>query len=155
MQRRLSILFALVLLFQTVTSGFIIPAQVAAEGSKSIFKDFAVTDEQGNAVESELPADTTLQLQVDWSAQDVDVSEGSSETAELPADYLISDNQSGKVEDEQTGEHVGDFDVSSDGTVTVTFNEQIEEHPDANGTFAVKFTVAGVEEEETETSEEE
>ena len=162
MQRRLSILFALILLFQTVTSGLIIPAQVAAEESKSIFKDFTVTDEQGDAIESDLPADITLHLQVDWSAQDVNVSEGSSETAELPADYLISDNQSGTVEDEQTGEHVGDFDVSPEGAVTVTFNEQIEEHPDANGTFAVEFTVAGVEEEaeseegeETEASEEE
>src|SRR5690625_3626325 len=142
MQKRVSILFTLMLLFQTIASGIVAPVQINAEGSKqpSIFTDLFITDEDGNQVEIEdLEEDSKVLVNAKWSVKDLEVEPGNSYSTGIDDLLEIIEQQEGSLtvnEAEETIE-VGAYDISTDGIVTLTFNAEIVDHNNANGEIVV------------------
>ncbi|PAV27670.1 hypothetical protein CIL05_20680, partial [Virgibacillus profundi] len=153
MNKKFSLLFILMLLFQTITSSLALPAQTKAEGSEpSVFTGVTVTDEEGNQVDSEsLTEPTNVNVHIDWSVDGVDVEEVSTESITLRSELSVSGAQSGTLGDAEA--EVGTYEVTTDGTVTVTFDEAVVENPEANGKFEVA-AVLKVEVAEEEVDEE-
>ncbi|MBO1005717.1 Cna B-type domain-containing protein [Pseudogracilibacillus auburnensis] len=144
MNKKLSILFILLLLFQSATSNLVLPTRTNAEGSKqSVFTGIKVTDKEGRSFDANTPVGSTVNIHVDWSVLDVDVKEGSSESFDILEEYPSLDfdqEQSGVLTHGEV--EIGSFQATVDNTVTVLFNEAVEEHVEANGTFTLEAVVA-------------
>ncbi len=142
MQRRLSMLFICVLLFQTMISG-ISPSLVKAEGKQqSIFTDSILTDEEGNKVKLEdVSAGAPVHINIGWSVKDKDIRADSNEKLQLPAELEFSEPQEGELGKE--GSAIGTYQATSDGILTVQISNEIDNYPEASGTIvlsAVKST---------------
>src|SRR5690625_7185497 len=95
--KRISLLFVFLLFFQTITNGFVAPAQITAQGSKaSIFTGISFTDEDGKNENGE----STVTVYVDWSIKDVAVEAGYTQTESLPEKLSID---SGRSEERRVG----------------------------------------------------
>ncbi|WP_405097681.1 Cna B-type domain-containing protein [Oceanobacillus sp. FSL H7-0719] len=153
MSRKLSILFVFVLLLQTLTSSFALPAQMNAAGSEESFiRNVTLLDEAGGVLnEANLNESTDVSVLVDWSVENTTVENGSSATIELTPVLSIQKEQTGKLVSKD--EEVGTYTATVDGTVTVTFNEAAVEYPEANGSFTLNAK-AEVEEQEEAAEEE-
>ncbi|MEI3604296.1 Cna B-type domain-containing protein [Pseudogracilibacillus sp. SE30717A] len=145
MSKRISLLFVFLLFFQTITNGFIAPAQIKAEGSKnSVFTDITLTDKDGQKVTvAELDAESTVYVHVNWSIAHAEVEEGDTDSFSLPDDLHMVEKQQGELTNDET--KVGIYQTATNGTVTVTFNEAVNENPEANGKFVVKAVLAAEE----------
>ena len=142
MSKRFSILFTLMLLFQTITSSLVLPSQIHAEGTnKQVITGITVTDESGNLVDADTPAASAVQVGVDWSVVDMDVAEGSTESIVIPSEITFEQDQSGVLNFNDV--EVGSFAANVDGVITVTFHEAIGAHQDAQGSFSLDAVVAG------------
>ncbi|HLR70491.1 MAG TPA: Ig-like domain-containing protein, partial [Pseudogracilibacillus sp.] len=136
MDKRISLLFIFLLFFQTISNGFIAPAQIKAEGSKqSIFTDISFTDEDGNEVNvEESDGNSAITMQIGWSTDGVDIKAEDSESLPLPEGLQIKEEQQGALK-------AGDAEIgifhALDDTLTVTFNEAAEAHEEAAGTFEI------------------
>ncbi|MYL58299.1 Cna B-type domain-containing protein, partial [Virgibacillus halodenitrificans] len=137
MQRRLSMLFICVLLFQTMISE-IAPSLVKAEGKQqSIFTDSMLTDEEGNNVKLEdVSAGAPVHIHIGWSVKDKDIQADSNETLQLPAELEFSELQEGELGKE--GSAIGTYQATTDGMLTVQISNTIENYPDANGTIVLR-----------------
>ncbi len=121
------------LVFQTLVSSVAVPAHSLAEDNgDSVFTSMALTDKDGNEIESKSDAAYVL---INWSIKEVDVESGSTETIHLPQGLRVESEQTGSLADEET--EVGTFLATSDGIVTVTFTEEVEAHNEAEGSFRV------------------
>ncbi|MYL58506.1 Cna B-type domain-containing protein, partial [Virgibacillus halodenitrificans] len=142
MQRRLSMLFICVLLFQTMISG-ISPSLVKAEGKQqSIFTDSVLTDEEGNKVKLEdVSAGAPVHINIGWSVKDKDIRADSNEKLQLPAELEFSEPQESELGKE--GSAIGTYQATTDGILTVQISNEIDNYPEASGTIvlsAVKST---------------
>lgn len=120
-----------VLLFQTLASSFIMPGQIFASGQPDhVIKGFDVINNDEHE-DSE-----KVQLEVDWSVAGQEIEVGVEYPRGLPDTYLIQAEQPG-VLTADSGVDVGRYVASEDGTVAVTFREEIKENPDAKGSFVI------------------
>ncbi|MFA1818864.1 collagen binding domain-containing protein [Virgibacillus oceani] len=139
MNKRLSILFIFMLVFQTVSSSLFLPSQAVAEGSEqSIFTGVSYTDEDGNAINiDEMDDESAVNVHVDWSIAHVEIEAEHTESLSLPEGLLVEEEQQGVLSDAEGETEVGAYQAAIDGAVTVSFNEAITENPEAEGTFVV------------------
>ncbi|MGP4064266.1 SpaA isopeptide-forming pilin-related protein [Oceanobacillus sp. M65] len=151
MNKRLSILFVFMLLFQTIVSSFAQPISALAEGNEtSIFQAVTLLDVEGKALElADAKEGEEVTVQVDWSLADVEPNASGEETHTLSDVLQIQEEQQGVLtyEDAQWGTYLAD----TDGNVTITYPETEQEVRNSEGTFVIK---ALVKKEETETEEE-
>ncbi len=151
--KRISLLFIFLLFFQTITNGFIAPAQIKAEGSKnSIFTDISL-EEDGNESTVDPDGKAAINIHINWSTENLDIKEDDSESTSLPTSLVIESDQQGDL---KTGETViGEYHAAGD-TITVTFTKEAEEQESAEGSFTVKAVdTTVVQEEEAEQQAEE
>ncbi|MEI3611270.1 Cna B-type domain-containing protein [Pseudogracilibacillus sp. SO30301A] len=141
MDKRLSILFIFLLLFQTASNGLLVPVQTKAEGNeKSIFTNMLITDEDGHEVDvKEADEDSIVHVKIDWSIEGKDITSGDTESRKLPTSLVIETEQHGELKAGDT--KIGEYRTAGN-TVTVSFNEAAEKHEDAKGTFEVEVVVA-------------
>ncbi|MFA9458390.1 Cna B-type domain-containing protein [Halalkalibacter sp. AB-rgal2] len=134
MKKILNMLLIVVLVLQTMTGSIVLPSFAAAnDGEETIFKAVTITDAEGNEIGLDESAEQEVIVHVDWSVQGLEVGEGYQEALSLPDELIIAQNQTVELLiDEQV---VGVTNVNVDQTVTVTFNEVIEEVPEAEGLF--------------------
>src|SRR5690625_3330396 len=136
MNKRISILFIFMLFFQAISSGFL-PLQAKAEGlEEGIFTTVTITDEDGNEIEEGNESDAPVEIHVDWSVSGLDVEPGHTESFTLPTEWQIEDDQEDSIMIEDA--EVGQYEAHTDGTVAVTFSDDIDNHQDATGTFIVE-----------------
>jgi uncharacterized surface anchored protein len=137
LNKRISILFVFLLIFQTISSSFVLPSQTLAEGTgKSVFTGISFTDEDGREVNmDEVDGESAVRVHVDWSVKHVEVEEGSTASFSLPDRLHMDVEQHGLLTSDDT--EVGEYQVSEDGGILVAFDEAIEEYPDAAGSFAI------------------
>lgn len=146
MNKRLSILFIFLLLFQTATVGLSSSKQIKAEGSKeSIFTDIAVTDEEKN--KSETDKGSAVTMHISWSTNGLEITAEDSESLRLPTGLVIETEQRGELKADETV--IGKYHAAGD-TINVTFNEAAEEHKNAEGTFEVEAVMNNSEANEEE-----
>ncbi|MBO1004136.1 SpaA isopeptide-forming pilin-related protein [Pseudogracilibacillus auburnensis] len=154
MKRGIGLLFAFVLVLQTIFTSLGLGSIVTAQGNEqSIFKNFAVVDEDGNEV-SEEPFPESVQLKLDWSVKGMDVQGGYSESLHIAPRIKIENNQQDGLYIDEV--EVGEYQVTTDGEIVVTFTEEIENYQDAEGTITIDGVVEEVSDSNTaETVEEE
>ena len=142
-----------VLLLQTLTSSFALPAQMNAAGSEESFiRNVTLLDEAGGVLnEANLNESTDVSVLVDWSVENTTVENGSSATIELTPVLSIQKEQTGKLVSKD--EEVGTYTATVDGTVTVTFNEAAVEYPEANGSFTLNAKAEVEEQKEADEEE--
>ncbi len=143
--RASAIVFTIALLLQTVFANVGMTFQVQAEGEKpsSILANGEIVEEnEGEAV-----------VQFNWTL-DESVNTEDTYTAALPENTTIADEQSGELLHE--GEDVGSFSATTEGEVSIQFNDGIAGlAEDATGSFTVNVVVEveEVEEQAEETEE--
>src|SRR5699024_4773181 len=151
LSKRVSLFFVILLLFQTIASGVITPSLVSAEGDdQNVFRHVSVKDEAGQDVDKdELEGEVAVDVYIDWSTSGVAVETGHTDSVVLDDALQVSEEQSGTltVDAEDETIEVGTYDVTTDGTVTAVFNDEIEDNADASGTIAVKASIEGEKEE--------
>ncbi|UOQ86863.1 SpaA isopeptide-forming pilin-related protein [Gracilibacillus salinarum] len=133
MVRKISILLICMLMFQTVTSFAVTTQEESEDTATSVFTNVSYTDADGNEVTDITSATSTIQVNVEWSVEDLQIQSGYAESYELPETLTAQGDQQGTIHTEQT--EVGTYEVSKEGILTVTFNERIEEQHDAKGEF--------------------
>ncbi|WP_042141906.1 SpaA isopeptide-forming pilin-related protein [Paucisalibacillus sp. EB02] len=140
MNKRISLILVLMLIVQTIASSLVLPMQAIAEGAKqSVITGITVTDAEGNEFHKDMPAGTTVNIQVDWSVVDVEVGEGSTESFSIPTDLYVEQEQTGILTDGEI--EVGTYRASVNGIVALTFHKEVEERVDANGSFVLEAFV--------------
>lgn len=154
LRRRVSVLFIFMLVFQMISSSFVLPAQIKAEGSEqSIFTGISTTDEDDNKVNvEELDGGTAINVGVDWSVENIEVKAESTDSLVLPEELDIKKEQDGTLVANET--EIGTFQATTDGAVEVTFNKEVEEHAEAEGRFILEAVVAHTDQEEEKTEAE-
>ncbi|WP_164214952.1 Cna B-type domain-containing protein [Virgibacillus sp. YIM 98842] len=164
MNKRLSILLIFMLIFQTMSSNFILPSPISAEGSgQSVFTGISFTNEDGKAINiDEVDGESAVHVHIDWSISHAEVEEGSTDSMFLPNELHMEEEQYGVLIYDET--EVGTYQTATDGVLTVTFNEKIQDHADAEGSIIIQAKSPGDEkipseekgsESGTDTSEEE
>ncbi|WP_284141505.1 SpaA isopeptide-forming pilin-related protein [Virgibacillus sp. LDC-1] len=135
MKRRLYVFLALLLLFQTISSSLAIPIQANALNKEAnIVKNVEILDEQSDAnVEQEVKT-TTIRL--DWSIADINVEKGMTYTVSLPEEIRIEQQQEGELVYEEV--NIGNYTVTKDNKVTISFNESVEQAANATGTIVIE-----------------
>ena len=145
MDKRLSILFIFLLLFQTATVGLSSSTQIKAEGS-NIFTDITLTDENNNKINiEEAKGNSAVTMHISWSTENIDITAKDFESLTLPTGLVIETDQRGNLE--AGGENIGEYRTAGN-TITVRFNEAAEKHKDAEGTFKVEVIVANDDQED-------
>ncbi|WP_416147559.1 Cna B-type domain-containing protein [Salipaludibacillus sp. HK11] len=153
-KKTLNMLLIMTLVFQTISSSLFIPLGAAASNiDPSVFKDVTFADEEGQKVDlDKLEESTKIEVEVLWSSSEVEIKEGYSEVLALPDELHLEQEMSGAVNVDQDVEEdlveVGKYDITLDGTLTVTFNEIIEKYENAEGTIHFEAVVEIEEEEE-------
>src|SRR5690625_3001508 len=156
LSKRVSLFFVILLIFQTIASGFITPSLVIADGDdQSVFRHVSVKDETDQDVDKdELEGEVAVDVHIDWSTSGTAVESGHTDSVVLDDALQVSEEQNGTLivgaEDETI--EVGAYDVTTDGTVTAVFNDKIEDNADASGAIVVKANIEG-EKEEVESEE--
>ncbi|MDX8045505.1 Cna B-type domain-containing protein [Gracilibacillus sp. S3-1-1] len=159
MTRKLSIVLLAVLLFQTLSSSFMLPSQAISSSDMSIFKNISVIDEEGNQVDAETMSGSDVEVSIDWSVADLEVEADSKETITFDSDIVVQQEQTSNLLFEE--QQVGEYTAGTDNTVTIRLNEVIEEYPEASGNFVISAVTsdeqqeANSEEEAVESKEEE
>ncbi|GAB3789709.1 Cna B-type domain-containing protein [Virgibacillus kimchii] len=141
MNKRLSILFIFMLVFQTISSSLFLPSQSVAEGSEeSVFTGVSFTDEDGKAINiDDLDGGLAVNVHVDWSVSHVEIEEGDTASLSLSDKLYVEEEQHGALTDGEV--EVGTYQAALDGAVTVRFDEAIMESPEALGTIVVEAVV--------------
>ncbi|NAP00278.1 hypothetical protein FRY77_30315, partial [Halomonas sp. MG34] len=151
MNKRLSILFVFMLLFQTIVSSITQPISALAEGDEtSVFQAVTLLNAEGKAFElADAKDGEEVTIQVDWSLAEVEPKASGEETHMLANVLQIQEEQHGVLtyEDAEMGTYLAD----EDGNVTITYPETEQEVRNSEGTFVIK---AIVKKGETETEEE-
>src|SRR5690625_1173541 len=140
MNKRLSILFIFILIFQTISSSVALPSQTSAEGSEqSIFTGISLTDEDGKEINIEdVRGESVVNVHIDWSVSHVEVGEGSAESLTLASELHVEAVQQDALTDGET--ELGTYEATTDGVVTVESNEAVEDHSEATGTRSEEHT---------------
>ncbi|PXW83624.1 putative surface anchored protein, partial [Pseudogracilibacillus auburnensis] len=140
MKRGIGLLFAFVLVLQTIFTSLGLGSIVTAQGNEqSIFKNFAVVDEDGNEVNlEEVDGDSAVFIHIEWSTKGVEITAEDSESLTLVEELHIKKEQLGELIFDHT--EVGTYQAIDD-TVTVTFNKEIGKLENANGTFTVEAII--------------
>lgn len=149
MNKRASLLFVFLLLFQTIASGLALPSQIKAEGiDKSVFTSVKVTDEDGNVLRPDATAESKVYVYVDWSVSGLDIKEGNTETFTVHPEIFFEQQQTGILMDEAI--EVGTYETTEDGAVIVKFTKTVEDYPEASGTIEMEAFVVHAGEEEVD-----
>ncbi|WP_208589497.1 Cna B-type domain-containing protein, partial [Gracilibacillus suaedae] len=135
MTRKVSIALLVVLMFQTLTSSFMLPSQAISSEDTSIFKNISVVDEEGNPVDAETKPGSDVEVSIDWSVADLDVEADSTETITLDSEIVVQQEQTSNLLFEE--QQVGNYTVGTDNTVTISLNKVIEKYPEASGNFVI------------------
>ncbi|SFM46536.1 Uncharacterized surface anchored protein [Gracilibacillus orientalis] len=151
MTRKVSIALLVVLMFQTLTSSFMLPSQAISSEDTSIFKNISVVDEEGHSVDAETMPGSDVEVSIDWSVADLDVEADSTETITLDSDIVVQQEQTSNLLFEE--QQVGNYTVGTDNTVTISLNKVIEEYPEASGNFVISAVTS--DEQQVVNSEEE
>lgn len=158
MAKRFSILFAVVLLFQTFANSLFLPQQGLANAAKSssteesILQQVTVLDMEGNEVTENTENNTEVQLNLLWSTESLDVELEDRYTIDLPEQILIEEHQEGKLFHDETD--VGDYHVSNHGEVIFELNEAIVDYPEATGKVIIDAIYVNEEAEEDDAEKE-
>lgn len=142
MQRRLGIIFTLMLIFQMITPVFAAPLTTYAKGNDSIFTDVILDDEEAKK--------TTATVK--WTIAEEKVGDGDIYSLDLREGYEIEEQQTGDL---KIGEQiVGSYETEGN-SVKVIFNETIADHDNATGEFAISMiNVAVIEAQQAEKEKE-
>ncbi|GGN50502.1 Spy0128 family protein [Oceanobacillus indicireducens] len=146
---RISVLFAVMLLFQTLLSSFAYPVQVFATGyDDSVFTGISA-EETGEQQDSEHGTVELVDVQINWSIEHLEIESGDTDSIKLSDDLSIDADQTGRLLTED-GVDIGEYTATTNNTVAVTFEETAEEYPDSKGVFVVGAMKPHVESEEPE-----
>ncbi|GAA0462923.1 Cna B-type domain-containing protein [Alkalibacillus silvisoli] len=146
MKRTLGLFFTFLLVFQSFTFGLGINGETRSQGAeRSVVTDITIEQNKEKADQSN--------ILISWSMKGLEAVSGYSESFDLPDDVSISEDQSGMLISEE--DEVGTFTASTDGTVEIVFNEEIENNPESEGVFSIKAVVDLMEEDEEALEEQE
>ncbi|WP_156854135.1 Cna B-type domain-containing protein [Oceanobacillus sp. AG] len=152
MGSRISILFAVMLLFQTLLSSFAYPGQIFATGyNDSVFTGI-VAEETGEQQDSWHGTVELVDVQINWSIEHLEIEPGNTDSLQLSDDLSIDENQTGRLLTKE-GVDIGEYAATTNNTVVVTFEEATEEYPYAKGEFVVEATKLHVESEDVSSEE--
>ncbi|MFA8439024.1 SpaA isopeptide-forming pilin-related protein [Pueribacillus sp. YX66] len=143
MRKNLSLVFVFLLFFHTLTSSALgISSEAIAEGLReSIFTNVLVMDKNDVEIKNiKEHQGENVTINATWSVVDVSVEAGDQDLLELPTELLIENEQSGVLASD--GVEIGIYKASANGTISVTFNEQVENHHDASGEINIDAVVA-------------
>src|SRR5690625_4498234 len=144
MNRRAVIFAAILLLFQTLFSGLTGSAFSEVSGENKVLTSGSISLEDEQVV--------TI---VEWSNNNIDVTEGYSESLALVDTYVLDNDEEVDLSYEETsgtitfadGE-IGEYSVSDEGEFSITFNERVEfvteEGDDVSGTVKVVANIVGI-----------
>ncbi|MCG5102781.1 Cna B-type domain-containing protein [Oceanobacillus alkalisoli] len=139
MGSRISVLFAVMLLFQTLLSSFAYPSQIFAAGyNDSVFTGISA-EETGEQQDTEDGTVDLVDVQINWSIEHLEIKPGNTDSLQLSEDLSIEADQTGRLLTEE-GVDIGEYTASINNTVMVTFEEATEEYPDSKGVFVVEAT---------------
>ncbi|KRG09437.1 hypothetical protein ACA29_24175 [Lederbergia galactosidilytica] len=129
MRKRVSLLFIMLLLMQTLSNGLMLaaPAQ-AKEHTDNAFSGVDIAEPNGES--------STVDVRVDWDLKGIDLEVENQFVFPLPEEIQIQQAQSGKLLDKET--EIGEYKASADGLISASFNEKAKEHPEAKGNFMVQ-----------------
>lgn len=146
MNRKISILFIVMLIFQTVSSSVLLPAQALAEGQDKIIDGTSFVDNEGNPIDIEhLNAGEAVNLLVSWTIPEKGVKAEDTDTYTTSEEILVKENQEGKLTVEEL--EVGSYEANTDDTITVIFSENAESLGEANGLFVIEAEIGTTEDE--------
>lgn len=144
MRKKVAIItFILVLVSNTVLSSVSPFKAIAKELEQSIFTNITITDEQGTVIDSnqnpdfQTDKDVPLNLNFDWSLKDMEGSIGDTYSYKLPS-QVIPKAQNGKLLTSRNVD-IGTYNVSTDGLVTITLNEEAVANHDGKLTIQANF----------------
>ncbi len=112
--------------------------QINAQGisNDGLINNMELMDTSGKIVPLEDIQQAT-HLKVDWSVQGIAAEPNKDYTDQLPTAIKIDEKQEEKLLVAET--EVGSYVVDKDNTLTIRFNKEIHQLPEASGTFAVKI----------------
>ncbi|SEO93045.1 Uncharacterized surface anchored protein, partial [Amphibacillus marinus] len=141
MKKKFSMVLIFVLLLNTLSNSAVFMSQATTEPEqRSIFGNLITIDQEGQIVEpSELEVGAVT-VELAWSVVERSVNDGYSETVTLIDELNIDQEQNGELIYKET--EIGRYQVTEDNTVTVTFNEEIETHNEAEGKLVFTAQVA-------------
>ncbi|MCF3943516.1 Cna B-type domain-containing protein [Oceanobacillus alkalisoli] len=152
MGSRISVLFAVMLLFQTLLSSFAYPSQIFAAGyNDSVFTGISA-EETGEQQDTEDGTVDLVDVQINWSIEHLEIKPGNTDSLQLSEDLSIEADQTGRLLTEE-GVDIGEYKASINNTVMVTFEEATEEYPDSKGVFVVEATQPHPESEDVSSEE--
>nr|WP_289038316.1 Cna B-type domain-containing protein [uncultured Allobacillus sp.] len=138
---RLSIVF--LLFFQTLTISTGVHSETLTESAEqSVVTDVSVT-------QAEEESEPSI-LHVSWSVKGLDVASDYTESIKLPEQMSIHQEQNGVLVTEE--EEVGTYTATEENVLEISFNENIENFPEAGNTFDLHGYVT-LSEENTEVEE--
>ncbi|GAA0441455.1 hypothetical protein GCM10008983_18270 [Lentibacillus halophilus] len=148
MQRKLSILFTGMLLFQVIFGNLPMMAQVNAQSEDSnLFKSVTLVDSKENSKDADV---SPPYLNIEWGTKDVNLEDNPSfsTTNVVPDGYQIAEKQEGTLTDE---ENLGTYTAAKDNSITAEVNADAK---DASGAFKVKVQATDTKQESNPTSNE-
>ncbi|MFD0957475.1 collagen binding domain-containing protein, partial [Virgibacillus alimentarius] len=158
MTKRMSMLFAVVLLFQTIASSLFLPQQAFAEShtendmEETIFNHLSVVDMEGDQVTEDTEDGSNVQVNINWDTKNKNVKPGDTYLISLPDSVQISDQQEGKLLQEEIT--VGEYEVSPQGEVLAEMTDAVESYPEANGEITVNAVYVNNQTKDEEVSKE-
>lgn len=129
--RHVNVIIIFMLVFQTLFTSFVFPGQSIALGHDDQFIDTVSYDAQ------QLEDEGTAPVTFEWSVADLEVEVGEVYQSPIVDNFIIDEDQSGDLLTDEE-EKVGQFSVSSTGIVSLVFTEEINDNPDAAGSFVVE-----------------
>ena len=143
MRKKFSILFILMMVGQIFLSSFgMIAEALQNDKADSVFSSITYLSDEGEKIGPEAhEGDTTVE--VVWSLKNQDIQAGDSETKQLAAGLILSEQQGNLVFEQNV---VGTYFLTTDGKLTLAFNEEAE-GSNAEGVFSIQGTFPVVEEE--------
>ncbi|WP_165820871.1 Cna B-type domain-containing protein [Pueribacillus theae] len=145
MRKKISLIaFIFILVSHTIAGGIGVPhTAIAKELGQSILTNVKLKDENGSIIDAGKNhnhlsnLDSVVNVNYDWTLTGLEVNGGDTYSFKLPAQLKVQKKQQGKITSSDNIE-VGTFNVAADGTVTVTFNEEVKNHAGSGG----KLTIA-------------
>ncbi|MUV38128.1 Pheromone-processing carboxypeptidase KEX1 [Lentibacillus sp. JNUCC-1] len=135
MNKRLSILFIFMLLFQSISGGLVFAEGAKGSSGDSIFTDVQLTDSENNPVSDEQSPET-VNVHIAWTLENIAIEDvKDTYTLSLPEQLQIEGKQQGDVIYEDNT--LGSYELSVEGVLTVLLNDIHEEYEHASGEIVI------------------